>query len=183
MSYAYKNLLSPVNTEGGISEFVLVAPVSDFASDGIKAPIAPFTNPGDEVVIKTDHTFTDNVKGGFVKFLAAPDKNSYDATPNGDKGFVKLTHVVTAFIPGSYAEVHETMKNLLNVPLIVLVKDSSCTANMYYQIGNACTAAYASPTFTSGTTADGTKGYNVTFEAKGGPVMIYKTTAGPKIKE
>jgi hypothetical protein len=182
MAYSYKNLLKPVNTESGLAEFLLIAPVDDFEDDGIKAPTAPFANPGDEVTIKTAHVFKD-MDGGFAKFSLAPDKNSYSATPGGDKGFVKLTHTATAFIPGSYAQVHETMKNLLNTPVIVLVKDSNCSANMYYQIGNSCNAAFANPTFETGTSAEGVKGYNVTFESRGGPVMIYDVAGGPQIKE
>lgn len=182
MSYAYKNLVSPINTESGLAEHLLYAPVSDFATNGIKMPTAPFTNPGDEVKITSDHTFTDATNGGFIKLQLAPDKNSYTATPGGDKGFVKLTHTATAFIPGSYAEIHESIKHMLNTPAIVLVKDSNCAADMYYQIGNECNPAYINPTFETGTSADGTKGYNVTFEAKGGPVLIYKTATGPKIK-
>lgn len=181
MADAYRNLTAPENTESGIADHALIAPFEAFADNGIKSPTAPFESPGDSVTIKTAHEFADATNGGFAKFNLAPEKNQYEAAPAGDKGFVKLTHTVTIFVPGSYASLHELMAMLLNKPHIVLVKDSNCAADMYYQIGNACNGAYASPNFKTSTSAEGVKGYEVAFEAKGGPVMLYKVTGGPKI--
>ncbi len=178
MAYAYANLLSPQNTGSGIADFVLLAPAADFAPDGIKCPAAPFTNPGDEVTVFAAHEFLPGK--GFVKYALAPEKNSYDAKTIGDKGFNKFDMESTIFIPGSYAEVHEAIKNWMNQPLIALEKDSNCGANFYYQLGCDCTFAYMSPEFTTGTTKDGVKGYSVKLTWQNDYVQIHKPVAVPQ---
>ena len=44
--YAYQNLKKPQNTESGIADFALLAPVYDFQEGGIKCPEAPFAAKG-----------------------------------------------------------------------------------------------------------------------------------------
>ena len=127
MPYTYANLKTPQNISSGIADYALLGAVSDFTDDGIKCPIAPFNNQGDEVKIKTAHQF--NAGKAFAKFLLAPEKNELNAKTIGDLGFQKLDFELKIFIPGSYAEAHEAVKNIINTPLIVLVKDSNCPAN------------------------------------------------------
>lgn len=177
MAYAYKNLKSPQNVTSGIADYVLLAPVAWF--DEIKAPVAPFTTQGDEVTVKSPHVFVTGK--AFAKFLLAPEKNSYDAKAIGDLGFQKFDHELKIFIPGSYAEVHETLKNLLNTPLIVVFKDATCGANMWYQLGCDCTYAYLKGDFATGTSKDGTKGYTCTVSYQSDSVMIYKPGADPEV--
>lgn len=174
MAYVYANMMQPQNTQSGIAEFLLLAPVSDFTADGIKCPKAPFAEPGDEVKILENHVFKDGK--AFAKFVLAPEKNKLDATTIGDKGFNKLNLELTAFIPGSYAEVHEAIKNILNTPLIALIKDSNCPANMYYQLGCDCTYAWATASFGTGTTVDGVKGYEVKISYQNGYIQLYAGT-------
>lgn len=174
MAYVYANLTTFENTSAGIGEFVYLAPVSHFGVDGIKAPIAPFAAPGDEVTIATDHVFLVGKK--FAKVQLAPDTNSLTASPVGDKGFKRLSHEVTVVIPGSYAEVHEAVKNWMNTPLIVLVPDAECGSNFYYQMGSSCIGAWVEPTFNTGTTADGRKGYEIKITYSGGFIQNYAGT-------
>jgi hypothetical protein len=65
-------------------------------------------------------------------------------------------------------QVHEALKNWLNTPLIVLLKDANCEDGFYYQLGNSCVPAYLSADFSTGTTIDGQKGYLI-------KVMWYNT--------
>lgn len=171
MAYTFANLKSPQNVESGIADYVLIAPVSDFEDDGIKCPVAPFTNPGDEVKVKTAHVFKEDK--AFAKYILAPEKNELSATTIGDLGFQKLNLELKVFIPGSYAEVHEAVKNIINTPLIVLAKDSNCPANMYYQLGCDCTYAWAKFDFTTGTTVSGVKGYSGTITYQQGYIQLY----------
>lgn len=169
--YAFKNLRTPINTDSGIADYALIAPVRDFEEDGIKCPTAPFTDPGDQVTVKLDHVF----KAGkaFARFDLAPEANQFEAPTIGDLGYKKLDQKATILVPGSYAELHEAAKNLLNVPLIVLIKDSNCPANMWYQLGCDCVYAWASNSFGTGTTRDGKKGYTIEISYLQGYVQLY----------
>lgn len=179
MGYAYTNLKSPKNTGSGVSDFILLAPVADFEEGGIKCPVAPFAAPGDEVTIKTAHVFL--AGKAFVKYALAPEKNKLDAKTIGEKGFQKLDQEIDIFVPGSYAELHEAMKNWLNTPLIALVKDSECGADLWYQLGCDCVYAYLSVDFSTGTTKDGIKGYNGKVTYVGGSILLYNVAGGPAI--
>ena len=178
MAYAYKNLVNYSNVTSGISEYVLAAPVSWFAADGIKTPVAPFTNQGDSIKIVTAHVFeTDKA---FFKMQLAPGKNKLDMKTAGDIGLSKMTTEVEVFIPGSYVEVHEQVRNLVNTPLIVLVKDCDCVNETFYQLGCDCMYAWMTAEFSTGTTKDGVKGYTakITFD---GPLFVYDVTGGPEV--
>lgn len=175
-NYAYQNLVTPQNTGSGVSDYVLVAPVSWFAVDGIKCPEAPFSAPGDEVTTKASFEFL--AEKGFIKYALAPEKNQLEAKTIGDKGFNKFDFVATIFVPGSYSEVHEAVKNFMNIPLIALLKDSNCGANFYYQLGCDCTFAYMSPSFSTGTTKDGVKGYNIEITWQNDFIQIHQPTTG-----
>ena len=179
MSYPYANLTAPKNVASGVADYILLAPVDDFEADGIKCPEAPFAAPGDEVKVKTPHVF--KAGRGFVKFAASPQKNQLTAKTVGDLGSQKFELEAKFFVPGSYAEVHEAMKNLLNAPLIVMVKDSNCDANMHYQLGCDCVYAYMKSDFGTGTTKDGTKGYDVTVSYSNGYVQLYTAAGGPEL--
>jgi hypothetical protein len=170
MAYSFQNLKKPQSTGSGVADEVLVAPVSWF--DTIKCPAPPYTNRGDEVTIWEDHIF--NYGKAFVKFYLAPEKNQLKGLSVGDKGFQKLDLQLEVFLPGSYAELHETIKNLLNTPLIVLVQDSNCILRQFYQLGCDCAFAYTTPAFGTGTTREGNKGYNVNLSYLGGYVQLYK---------
>lgn len=161
---AYGNLDNPQNVKSGVAEFVLIAKKSWFAVNGIKAPLAPFTNPGDSITIKTPHEFkyitgSAGPKYMFTHYQLAPQKNKLDIKTKGDLGTNGQNSEVEIFIPGSYAEVHERVRDLLNQPLIVIVKDSTCAANLNYQLGCDCQFAWLTGDFTTATTKDGAKGY------------------------
>lgn len=174
MSYAYDNLTSPRNSTSGVSDFFMLAPVTAFTD--VKCPEAPFTNPGDEVTIRSPHVFP--VGQGFIRVLLAPEKNKLDLETVGNKGFQKFNQKLIGFIAGSYAELHEAIKNWLNKPLIILIKDSNCDENLWYQIGCDCEAAYMTAKFMTGTTAEGEKGYEIEFSVMTNYVAIYKPVDG-----
>lgn len=171
-NYAYRNLRKPKNVISGVADFILIAPVYDFEVDGIKCPVAPFTDPGDEVTIKEDHVF--KAGRGFAYFALAPEKNQLTGKTIGDKGFNKLDIEDDIFIPGSYVEVHEAVKNFLNTPCIALHKDADCAADMYYQLGCDCVFAYLTVDFSTGTTKDGNKGYAGKISYQQGYIQVYK---------
>lgn len=171
MAYAYRNLKNPKNTLSGVADYVLIAPVEDFEDNGIKCPEAPFTNPGDEITIRTPHVF--KAGKGFAKWLLPPQKNDLNAASIGDRGFTKLDITLNVMLAGSYASQHEAVKNIMNVPLIVLIKDSNCDANIWYQLGCDCTYAWASPSFATGTTADGNKGWTIPINYQNGYIQLY----------
>lgn len=175
MAYSYAHLKTPKNTGSGVGDFILLAPVA-WLTD-IKCPEAPFSAPGDEVTIKTPHVF--DTGKGFVRYALAPEKNQLNAKTIGDKGFQKFDQEYDIFVPGSYAELHEAMKNWLNTPLIALGKDADCSADMWYQLGCDCVYAYMSVDFSTGTTKDGQKGYNGKITYSGGSILIYKPGAAP----
>lgn len=174
MSYIYDNLVTPRNTTSGIADFILLAPTSAFID--IKCPEAPFTNPGDEVKIRAAHEFVETK--GFIKVLLAPEKNKLDLETVGDKGFQKFNQKLNCFIAGSYAEVHEAIKNWLNKPLILLTKDSNCDENLWYQIGCDCEASYMTAKFGTSTTNEGVKGYEVEFSVMTNYVALYAPVDG-----
>lgn len=173
--YAYDHLTEPRNTTSGVATKLLLGFVSTF--EDIKCPEAPFTNPGDEVTIRSPHTFK-TVDDGFIELLLAPEKNRLQLSTVGDKGFQKFNENITAMIPGSYAAQHEAIKNMLNKPLIILIKDSNCDENMWYQLGCDCEAAYLTAAFDTGTTAEGNKGYEVTFSVMTNYVALYTPVDG-----
>lgn len=170
------NLPSWSNAGAGLSAVAYVAPVEWFTA--ISSVQAPFTNLGDGVQIRNAHTF---IAGkGFLRIACAPKSNSLDANVTGDPGFVKQDQKATLFFPGNTPELHETYQTLLNVPLIVLVKDSDCAANLYMQLGCDCEGAFLGGPFNTGVSGSGKKGFNaeVTYD---GPVVFYNVTGGPEL--
>ena len=171
MEYEFKNINHHKTGATGVAEKLLLAPVRFFVQDGIKSPQAPFLNIGDEVIIRDDHEFKYGC--GFLEVSLAPEKNSYDAKATGDVSFQRFENDLVVYVPGSYPEEHEMIKNLIDTPLIVLIRDSNCADNMYYQIGNACSFAYITSDFGTGTTKDGSKGYAIHVKNTAGSILLY----------
>ena len=178
MSFTYKNQRTWQNAGSGISAFALLAPVSSFAVGGIKSPVAPFTSPGDSIIIKTAHEFLAGL--GFIYYALAPKKNQLDAKTIGDTGFNKQIQEATIFIPGNSPAMMEQYQKLINVPLIVLVKDSNCAADLYMHMGCDCEGAFLAGDFATGTSDTGVKGITakITYD---GPVQYYTVSGGPAI--
>jgi len=169
MSYAYDHLNEPRNTTSGVADSMLIAPLSAFQT--LRCPEAPFTNPGDEVTIRRPHVFKANE--GFIMVQLAPEKNNLALETIGNKGFQKFNENLNSFIAGSYKEVHEAIKNWMNKPHIVLIRDSKCEENLWYQVGCECEAAYLMAGFDTGNTAEGDKGYTCTWNVKSDYVALY----------
>lgn len=166
------------NAQPGLAEYALIAPKSFFAADGLKYPVAPFAAAGDEITIKTPHTFKTGL--GFLYFVLAPEKNELNTTTVGDKGFRKQNTEVKLIFPGSSPAQHEQLRKLLNVPLVAILKDGQCQANMHYQLGSDCTAAYLTSDFKTGTSEGGIKGFEVTLTYADGP-LFYDAPLGPEL--
>ncbi len=181
MAKPYINLKTPINTTSGISDYFLVAPEADFAEDGIKCPPAPVDGDpmGQGIKIIEDHEFL--VGRGFAKVVAAPEKNDFTGKTIGDLGFNKLDLAAKFVVAGSYEQVHEQIASMLNVPLILLFKDSECQANIWYQLGCDCTKAYMETEWQTGTTKDGMKGYIVTFKWQNPFIQLYAGPNGPEV--
>lgn len=163
------NLVSPQNLKPGIAPVVYIALKSWFTA--IKKPVPPFDQEGEEVLITQSHTFKPG--RGFLTFALAPQKNKLDAKSTGDLGnnFFSLTPEM--FIPGSYAAAHETIRNLLNQPLVALVKDCSCPDEWHIQLGCEDIGCWLTADFTTGTTKDGSKGYTAMLHWTGDSVYFY----------
>jgi hypothetical protein len=142
----------------------------------IKCPEAPFTNPGDSVTIREEHVFASGK--GFVEIFVAPRKNQITGQSIGDIGFAKMDVTYEGMIQGSYAQLHETVGALLNLPVIVLIPDSACKEKLWYQMGSCCNFAYASASFATGTTAEGNKGYTISFNCPSAAINIYRPADG-----
>ena len=164
MAYSYEHLLNAQNLASGIAEQVFLSPVNWMTS--IKGTTTP-----ESVVISASHQFA--AGKGFLIFQLAPERNSYDAKTVGDRGSQKLEHELKIFIPGSYEQAHNTVKHLLNEPLIVLHKDGACEEKICYQFGNQTDYAWLKADFSTGTTKDGTKGYAATVSFMSDSLLIY----------
>lgn len=169
--YAFQHLKNPQNIGSGVAQNLLLAPLAWFAAGGVKEPPAVGVATGDEVTIRENHVFL--AGKGFFEMLLAPEMNSLEAKTIGDKGFQKLDQTLRVFVPGSYAEVHECIKNLLNVPFIGLIQDSNCGSNLWYQLGTDCVPAYFTCNFSTGTTKDGKKGYEVELNYTAKSIVLY----------
>jgi hypothetical protein len=174
MSNAYTHLLNPGNTSSGIAEGVWIALAEWFTSPGGLKHVNGGSDPGEEVTITDNHTFT--TENGFLKFALAPDKNSFKSVSIGDKGFNKFENTASLFVPGSYKEAHEVVANLKNKQLVVLVKDSTCDEDLFYQLGYCSNFAYLQSEFGTGTVADGVKGYTFTIVSYSDFVTLYAGT-------
>ena len=172
--YAYENLTSPQNVPSGIAEFALIAPMAWITT--LAVPVAPFTNPGDEMTITTAHTFATGK--GFAKHQLAPQKNKLDIKSRGEVGVSGQSQDAEIFVPGSYTQVHEQVSNLLNTPLLVLLKDANSAADLYHQLGTDTVSAWLTADFSTGTTKDGQKGYTLKIVFDGSP-LFYKTGSAP----
>jgi hypothetical protein len=168
--YNFAHIKKPINTGSGVAEKVFIAPVDWFAADGIKSP-GDWLQIGDKVTIQDDHVFLSGK--AFFELALAPEKNSYTAKAIGDNGFIQFANELKINLPGSYDLQHEFIKNILNSPCIVIIKDANCPANIYYQIGNACAYAYLSADFETGTTKEGSKNYLLTVKNSASSVLIY----------
>lgn len=168
------SLTKPRNIFSGVAEGVYIASRHSFAPDGIKKPLPK------KVVVAETHEFQ-TANDGFIYAQLAPQKNSITSSSIGELGGQQMQHELKVFFPGSYEEVHETVADLLNDPLIVLIKDSNCAAGFYYQLGNCCVGAWMKSQFTTGTTSEGVKGYELTIVSWSRSIVMY--TGGVQVKE
>lgn len=145
-----QSLLRARNTRSGIAETLYLARQVDMTK--IAEP-----DPGSNEILE-NHEFAP--MKGFFKIALAPGKNSFTMQSQGENASTTLKQQLTFFVAGSYDSVHATFCDLVNQPVIALIKDG-CDGSLF-QLGDDCVSANMTIDFTSGTTVDGQKGYNVT---------------------
>ena len=166
----YDHLDQTFNTPSGVADYLYWAPVSWFTTIACYDPNVA----GTDTIIQGNHAFL--AGKGFLKFLLAPDKNKFNAQTIGEKGSKKFSNAIEAFFPGSWALQHSFFKNALNTPGIAMIKDSNCPANLWYQVGCDCNYAWMTPSFDTGMTRDGQKGYTCTIDSTSDAVYFYGGT-------
>lgn len=174
MALTYQNLTTASNKASGLADFFYWAPVNSFDTNGIQCTPTQ-ANAADNaslVKISVSHVFKTDY--GFLRVNCAPFKNNIESNLVGDAGSMKVMNQLKVFVPGSYADVHAQIKLMLNEPMIVLVQDSNCEEQLFYQLGCECAAAYiVAGGFKSGTSKDGVKGYEITIEYPAASVVLY----------
>lgn len=171
----FSNLTAPRNLKPGIAATVWLAPLKWFTQ--VARPVPPFTLPGQSVLITTSHTFKPGK--GFLQFDLAPQKNKLEAKTVGDLGGNWLETTVEIFVPGSYTQAHAALANLLNKPLIVLVKDCNCPDEWFYNIGDSCLSAWLTGDFTTSTAKDGAKGFTIKLQTNADALYYYSSEITP----
>ena len=118
---------------------------------------------------------------GFLVATLAPQKNKLDSKSIGEIGLLRQMSELDIFLPGSYGALHQDVKHLKNQPCIALIKDANIQSNLYYQLGDGDFNAWvAGSEFSTGTTKDGVKGWNLKINYDGAP-LIYSVTAAPVV--
>lgn len=173
MPYTYQSLVAPAYTESGIAERLYLAPVRWFATNGIAVPAPPFDEPGKKVLVQMNHQFA-NIDYGFLQIQLAPEKNLIEARTVGQRETQKREWNINAFFAGSYSRLHEAMLYMLNEPFIILARDSTCEGKMFYQLGDPVDYCWLQDDFTTGTSADGVKGYNCRFSWVAPSLYLYQ---------
>ncbi|MFC4261907.1 hypothetical protein ACFOWM_03390 [Ferruginibacter yonginensis] len=163
------SLVTLKNVITGLGDVIFLAPLDHFTT--VKKPEPPFDTPGASVIIADTHEFMEGKH--FYQFATAPEKNKLEAKTAGDKGSQYLDVMMEAILPGTYAEQHEFIKNIINKPCIALVYDADCAGHLRYQVGTECNPAYVMADFSTGTTKDGIKGYTCTIMANHSPIRLY----------
>lgn len=164
----YKHLRRPTNTTAGLSDEILIAPVSWFES--IAEP-ADSTNINLANTILESHEFKPG--RGFIRVQCAPFKNILNTSHIGEQGNSTMEQVLSITVPGSYSQLHATLSSFMQQPLIVLFRDGNCAANTWYQLGCRCSYAWLAPSFSTGEPKSGMKGYKVDVRYVGEIVQFY----------
>lgn len=148
----------------GYTNNAWIAPKSAFTL--LQEPAGPFTVLGDEVTVKTAHTFP--VGEGFISVYCAPDTVEANGSAVGAKGARRFKWQPKIFIPGDGPALQAQVQLLLNDDVIIILKDSNCPGGPLLQYGCSCTPGQTSAgAFQGSNTADesGRKGYELTFDS------------------
>lgn len=169
MLTAYKNLKRPQNTTGGLSDTVLIAPVSWFSKIASNSAVEGINTWAS---IYDSHMFL--AGKGFVQLQGAAYKQQFAAALNGAPEMGIQEQALKFSVHGSYAQLHATLASWHGEALIVLVKDGNCSANMYYQLGNKDVFAWITASeFSTGENKGASKGYDLTIKSVGRNVATY----------
>ena len=174
MAISYEPILTTTNRGSGVADYILWVPVSHFDVNGIKCPAVPDDNTTNAQLVTIEETHVFLVDHGFLRINCSPAKNNLEANMIGEVGSLKFMKSLKVFIPGSDAALHSQITQMMNEPGIYLVKDATCPADMWYQLGCDCVfAQFKDGKFTTGTNKDGVKGYEITIEAPSEAVTLY----------
>ena len=143
---------------GSIKQNFWYAPLSYFATDGVKVPAA--TTIGTMGTISDTHAFITGK--GFHSAYNTLDKGGVDFDPQGERDGRSYKQKGEAFIPGSRLELHDTLGIMLNEPCIVLMEESD---GQIIQIGSKDYFAEMIGKFSTGKTTAGLRGYALTIES------------------
>jgi hypothetical protein len=142
----YTHIAQNKVVEPGLSDFLLGL-LSDFTT--IQKPAAPFSNPGDEVRIKTAHVpATDK---GFIRCYQVKQRHTGKGDPAGTFGAMSLNNEYDIFMPGFSPEQMEFVKNSMNDEWMTLHRNSDCDNDYWVQLGDACRPARIEWNYTLGT--------------------------------
>lgn len=159
-----QNITSGSNTSSGLCETVYISLKEFFIDGGIK--------PATPIKIEQHHQFAKGLYG-FIECALMPQKNHLTVKPVADLLSNRFEFDLEVVLPGAYAELLHFSKQLLNKPLIVLVKDY-CNTGVTYQIGTATSPAYLQSSFKTGTEKDGFKGLIFNIKTTGCSVQLYQ---------
>ena len=149
----------------GLRKNVLIAERDWFvANTGLKAPVGPFTDPGDSLRITGDHEFVEGF--GFVPFHATLATAELTAENVGDRESRTNNPSLVAQHPGLTAEIVEFFQSRKNGDWIVLMQT---LAGEWIQMGEDGLEAEIMFTFGSGKVDGGYQGVTATISNYGKP--------------
>lgn len=169
--YQYKNILTPANYLSGLTDELLLAPVSFFET--IVQPQPDMIHFEKESEINQNHVFKPEYQG-FIRVRLAPRTSRLTAQTIDGLSAQKLEQKYEVMIQGSYSELHGFMKFLHNEQFICLVRDaSSCHPEMFYQLGTKRRPAACTLDWDSGDELQGNKAYSLHVSSISESIMIY----------
>jgi hypothetical protein len=131
-------------------------------ADGLKAPVAPFTNPGDKHRITGTHTFKEGY--GFIPFHTTLGTGQLTGEMVGDKESRTNKPTLVGKHPGLTAEIMEFFQGTKSGDYIVLTQTLAGEIIQLGEDGLECEIMYS---FDSGTVESGYQGMTVTVENYG----------------
>jgi hypothetical protein len=160
-SYAFEDV---TNRYPGYTNTIWIAPKSAFTL--LQEPAGPFAALGDEVIVKTAHTFP--AGEGFIKVYCAPHSVEGNGTAVGALGAKRFKWQLKIFIPGDSPLLQATVQLLLNDDVIAISKDANCPGGQLLQYGCSCTPGQSSAGAFQGSNSgdeSGRKGYELTLDS------------------
>ena len=178
MATVYNSFGRANNVKPGVAPFALIIPIEDIETWGsVTAPAAGDTF-GKLVEITTKHTPKTGKK--WIRLEGAPKKNKHSYESTGEEGFMYFAQKGEFVFPGSDVERHGFASYFNNRQVAVLLKDSKCAENMYYQYGDECGGPVLKFNFDTGSGKEGLKGMTISVEFETDTPYIYRPALADK---